>query len=95
MYFYTLLLKYLSLKRSLNLKSDIMSLHIFRTDIKTDEKVDIIANLFKKYSIISDWSVDTDDIDNVLRVVSTNNLSEKEIIEIVSAQGFICEALTD
>ncbi|MGB5819391.1 MAG: hypothetical protein WBG90_07880 [Saonia sp.] len=72
-----------------------MKLLIFRTDIKTKKKVKTIKPLFNNLSTITDWSIDLEDIDNVLRIETAEDLNEREIIHLLSTYGFQCEALTD
>ncbi|MTI30226.1 hypothetical protein [Xanthovirga aplysinae] len=68
---------------------------IFRTDIKTRKKVKVIKPLFNNHPLIVKWSVDTEDIDNVLRIETINDISENEIIILLKACGFHCEPLED
>ena len=72
-----------------------MKFLIFKTDIKTKKKVKIVKPILNNHPIIKDWSVDTDDIDNVLRIESTGTLAEKDIINLMKRCGFYCEILTD
>ncbi len=72
-----------------------MSLFIFRTDIKTKKKVKVVKPIFNNNPDIKNWSVDTEDIDNVLRIESNGNLRENDIITLMSSCGFHCETLTD
>ena len=41
------------------------------------------------------WSVDTEDIDNVLRVEALGEIEESDIIRLVMDCGFYCEELPD
>ena len=72
-----------------------MKLVILRTDIKTKKKVKKIKPLLKNNPIISNWSVDIEDIDNVLRIETQNEANENEIITMIHGQGFYCESLPD
>lgn len=72
-----------------------MKLVILRTDIKTKKKVKKIKPLLKNNPIISNWSVDIEDIDNVLRIETQNDANENEIITMIHNQGFYCESLPD
>ncbi|QCX38865.1 hypothetical protein FF125_10615 [Aureibaculum algae] len=72
-----------------------MELLIFKTDIKSRKKVKSIKPLFKNHSDILQWSIDLEDIDNVLRIEATDNLSENEIIDLVQLNGFYIETLPD
>ncbi|OEJ99331.1 hypothetical protein A8C32_09195 [Flavivirga aquatica] len=70
-----------------------MNLLIFRTDIKTKKKVKIIKPLFNNHSSIIKWSIDIEDIDNVLKIEATKNLNENDIINLIRTKGFYCKPL--
>lgn len=70
-----------------------MKLVILRTDIKTKKKVKKMKSIFNKYPVISKWSIDTEDIDNVLRIEAGNDVIEDEIKKLVFENGFYCEDL--
>ena len=70
-----------------------MNLLIFSTDITTKKKVDQISPLFSNNATINEWSIDTEDIDNVLRIETKSDLHESDIIHLLHNQGFQCEAL--
>ncbi len=70
-----------------------MNLHIFRTDIKTKKKVKVLKPIFNHHPYITKWSVDTEDIDNVLKVEVAAHVNEKDIIGLMKTCGFYCEAL--
>lgn len=72
-----------------------MDILIFRTDIKTPEKVDVVKPLFNNHPHIEHWSIDTDDIDNVLRIESNGSLYENDIINLIKTYGFYCEILPE
>ncbi len=72
-----------------------MKLLIFKTDIKTKKKIKTIKPLLNGLSTIINWSIDIEDIDNVLRIETSENLDEKDIINLVKTNGFNCEVLTD
>lgn len=72
-----------------------MKIFIFRTDIKTKKKVNALKKILNNYPTISSWSIDTEDIDNVLRIEGLGNLREKDIISLIRTYGFYCDVLTD
>ena len=72
-----------------------MNLLIFRTDIKTRNKVKTLNPILNKLAFITDWSVDTEDIDNVLRIEASEDVKENDIIKLIKTSGFYCEALPD
>ena len=71
-----------------------MGVYVFKTDIDSTSLIESVKPLINSYQYISDWSIDIEDIDNVLRVIS-DELLENEIIQIIKSKGFICEALPD
>jgi hypothetical protein len=68
---------------------------IFRTDIKTRKKVKTIASAFNNHPVIKRWTIDTQDIDNVLKIEPSDSLQEIDIIKFVRTLGFYCEPLPD
>ncbi|MEK6152184.1 hypothetical protein WIW50_02945 [Flavobacteriaceae bacterium 3-367] len=72
-----------------------MKILIFRTDIKTKKKVRAVEPLFSKLSPVNRWSVDIEDIDNVLRIETADSLNESDIIRLLNIYGFQCETLAD
>ncbi len=70
-----------------------MKLVILKTDIKTKKKVKKVSPVLNEHPNINKWSIDTEDIDNVLRIEATDHLHEEEVKELVSATGFYCEDL--
>ncbi len=72
-----------------------MELLLFRTDIKSKKKVKSLKPMFNNHIDILDWSVDLEDIDNVLRIEATVNLTEDDIVKLVKDNGFYIKTLTD
>ncbi|MDD7887066.1 hypothetical protein [Flavivirga sp. 57AJ16] len=72
-----------------------MHLLIFETDIKSKKKVKSLKPILNEHADILKWSIDLEDIDNVLRIEATNNITENEIIDMVKTRGFYIETLTD
>ena len=71
-----------------------MNVLVFKTNLGSSHLIEWIAPYFKSHPCISEWSVDTEDVDNVLRVVSFS-LIEKDVIQLMQSKGFVCEALPD
>ena len=65
---------------------------IFKTNIKTEEDKIRVMELLSNNSTIEDWSVDCDDIDCVLRIVSYQP-DTGEIIKLINQKGFQCQEL--
>jgi len=72
-----------------------MDLFIFRTNVETAIQIEVVEVLFNQYPMIVDWFVDTEDIDNVMRVEVSEMLTEIQIIDLIKSIGFDCELLPD
>lgn len=72
-----------------------MKILIFRTDIKTKKKIKEVKPIYNNHSSILNWSIDMEDIDNVLRIEASGNFNESDVITLTNARGFNCEALED
>ena len=72
-----------------------MKLFIFSTNINTQQKVKSVHQLFNNDQNIIDFSVDIEDIDNVLRIETTDIINESDIIDRVKNKGFNCVELAD
>ena len=70
-----------------------MKLLIYSTNINTPEKVKVVNELFNLDNNIIDLSVDIEDIDNVLRIETTDKIDEIEVVSKVLKQGFNCVEL--
>lgn len=68
---------------------NIEHIHIFKTNICTDADRQAICELLEGESAIQTWSLDTEDEDKVLRVVSCT-LQQQQIINIINSKGYIC-----
>ncbi len=72
-----------------------MEVLIFRTDIKSKKKVKSVKSIFNNHNDIINWSVDLEDIDNVLRIEANENLLCEDVIKIVKLKGFYIKPLTE
>lgn len=72
-----------------------MQLFIFKTNIKSREKVISISSLFENMNSVFDWNIDLQDIDNVLRIEASETINEADLIHLVRTKGFYCETLND
>ena len=71
-----------------------MELLIFQTDIKSKNKVKSIEPILNNHSDILKWTIDLEDIDNVLRIEATTNLLEAEVIDLIKDKGFYIQTLS-
>jgi hypothetical protein len=67
---------------------------IFATNLKTERDKTIITTVLNNNPEIEQWSIDLEDIDSVLRIVSTT-LNAKKIIQIIKEQDFKCSELSE
>ncbi len=67
---------------------------VFKTNVFSEDDLMKIAELLGGEPNIFKWSIDTEDIDHVLRIES-KDLSVQEVIFKVEAAGFLCNELTD
>jgi len=72
-----------------------MNLLIFRTDIETNTDVKAVQPFFNDIPDIRKWSVDTEDIDNVLRIEASNDLEALDVVRILRSADIYCEELPD
>jgi hypothetical protein len=72
-----------------------MEVLIFRTNISTHQQLVFLGNILTNYPVIARWTVDTEDVDNVLRIEAFNPIGESDIVQILENWGFYCEELSD
>ncbi|MEM7375306.1 MAG: hypothetical protein AAF587_42315 [Bacteroidota bacterium] len=72
-----------------------MHILIFKTNITSRRKVKEVSPRMNHHPLIADWSIDLEDIDNVLRIEAKNTLVEKEVISLIEGCGYVCEELPD
>jgi len=65
---------------------------LFKTNIRTEDDKRYIGKIMEEHEI-GQWTVDLDDIDCVLRIVSAV-LKHEEVITLVMKNGYTCEVLT-
>lgn len=72
-----------------------MNVLIFKTDINTRQKANDLKRIFDHHPDVGVWSVDMEDVDKVLRIEATDDLSENEVIQLIRPHGISCEVLPD
>ncbi len=55
----------------------------------------MVAPVLDSHPFITRWTIDTEDIDKVLKVETKGNLSENNMINLLKSSGFDCEVLPD
>jgi hypothetical protein len=71
-----------------------MNILIFKTNIRFKKDLGIIEPVLAACKSIVQWTVDRDDTDKILRVVSTSN-DTVGIIRTINEAGYHCEELPD
>ncbi|MBC9931871.1 hypothetical protein [Chitinophaga qingshengii] len=66
---------------------------IFRTNINTAKDKDNVVDAIFSHFSVNACSVDIEDCDKVLRVISPQQLTENAIIDFVTRLGFNCDIL--
>ncbi|WP_316842014.1 hypothetical protein [Pedobacter gandavensis] len=69
-----------------------LSVLLFKTNIHTATDKEFMTQLMAQHQI-NQWTVDQEDVDCVLRIVS-NEIQLNEVISLVSQHGYQCEELT-
>lgn len=67
---------------------------VFKTNITNVTQVDNLKSVFNSFENIEDWSIDMEDCDHVLRVIS-DGIATDDVIRCLRKEGFYCEELTD
>ncbi|MHA4740088.1 copper chaperone [Dyadobacter sp. MSC1_007] len=67
---------------------------VFKTSISNRKAIVSLSPVLDGCTQILKWSVDTSDVDNVLRVEATHP-DCRPVIELVTRAGYACEELTD
>lgn len=68
------------------------SILVFKTNIKTNDDLLMVNDALNDHQHIEEWSVDMEDIDCVLRVVSSH-IGAHDIISIINHAGYNCQEL--
>lgn len=74
---------------------DTVEILIFKTDIRSRKAMKLLCEVFERIPLITNWSVDTKDIDHVLRIEASGELPEEDVIKLVKMAGFSCEVLPE
>lgn len=70
-----------------------MNIIVLKTNIRTARMVHHVSLHFDHHPDIWDWHIDTEDIDNVLRIEGSEKLTEKATIRLLQSNGFYGETL--
>ena len=67
---------------------------VFKTNLREMNDVENVAFLLDEHDQITQWNVDREDVDKVLRI-ETEQLEAIDVIRIIRALGYECEELPD
>jgi hypothetical protein len=70
-----------------------VKLLILRTNIKSKKKLKKVAPLLDDHPLILNWTIDLEDIDNVLRLETTSDVNIENVNNLIQKKGFYCEDL--
>jgi hypothetical protein len=65
---------------------------LFKTNFVTETDKEVLCNLLKEAGV-TNWHIDCEDCDRVLRIVS-NTLQHQTIIKLINDHGYECCELT-
>lgn len=71
-----------------------MEVLVFKTDIIGEKNTKNLGQILKEDRRIRNWNIDQNDIDNVLRIESSE-MSPADVIELVKNLGYMCEELPE
>lgn len=74
------------------METNLNTIYIFKTDIKSIEPACEMRKTLDSHSNIQQWSIDCEDVDCVLRVVS-DVLQPETIIGMINGFGHECQEL--
>ena len=71
-----------------------MEVLVFKTDIIGKVDSENLGQILNEDHRITNWNIDQDDIDNVLRIESSE-MSPADVIDLVRKLGYMCEELPE
>ena len=72
-----------------------MNVLIFRTNSRSQSQLVKLNRLLNKLDKIINWTIDLDDIDNVLRIETSEDIQEEDILDLLNSNSLKCEILSD
>jgi len=66
---------------------------VFKTNIQSMEQFEMVRNLLSSYFQTAHITIDLEDCDNVLRIVSSHEISKPLIVETLINKGINCSIL--
>lgn len=74
------------------MRTELNNILVFKTNIQTENDKLLVQPVLDSHSCISQWNIDQQDIDCVLRVV-TDTLTPQQVISVIKQHGFDCAEL--
>ena len=71
-----------------------MEVLVFKTDIVEKSDSENLRRILTDDGRIKNWNIDQQDIDNVLRIESSE-MSPADVIKLVTRLGYMCEELPE
>lgn len=62
---------------------------VFKTNIQTEGDVQYVGSMLTAQTSITEWSIDIEDVDCVLRIMS-GKLHQQDVIKLINMQGYEC-----
>lgn len=76
-----------------NLNHNNMNVLVFATSVTAPHQIDSVKPLLSGKKEIEEWNFDLEDCDHILRVVSDDDVSPRQIELLLNEAGFTCEEL--
>jgi cell fate (sporulation/competence/biofilm development) regulator YmcA (YheA/YmcA/DUF963 family) len=72
-----------------------MRVLVLKTNVDNEQKLNTVNSRFDTIPQFKEWSVDQEDIDNVLRIVTTEKIMESDVIDLLDSMNLLCEELAE
>lgn len=70
-----------------------MAILVLKTNIEDIHSKERLRPILDNHPAIEQWTIDTEDVDKVLRIVAKPELSYKEVIQLLNQESIDCEEL--
>lgn len=62
---------------------------VFKTDIETNTDIETVSPVLRSFDEIKSWTIDNEDIDNILRIDSTIDITNS-VEYSLNHSGYVC-----
>ena len=76
------------------IQQSISNILVFQTKVANDAELSRLAEILDTSPAIQEWTLDQQDVDKVLRVIS-EELHPDDIVHLLSGHGLYCRELPD